>query len=182
MATTDTYPGKSERAERIQVYAAVAQCILAAATLIGTIAVALFVWRSQAVMTSRQINKSSRDSWIAIDLAALSNDQLLVSADTLLAPETVNQSLDRRRRRWVAYAVMNILIERYDAAQEGLIGPKEEVIASTREMLRILVADDDVFELTQRSGYESHHMALCRSVHEELLRERAKQSPAVNGP
>jgi hypothetical protein len=162
-----------DRHERLQTMAAFAQCILAVAALIGSVAVALHVWYSQAQMTSRQINKATRDSWIAVDLAALSDDELLVVADNLMDPANLSDPIEKRKKRWFAYAVLNIIIERYDAAREGLIGPEEEIVAGCRQLLKTLMADDDVFAITQGHGYEKAHIELCRSVRDEVMRERA---------
>jgi hypothetical protein len=68
--------------------------------------------------------------------------------------------------------VLNIVIERHDAAQQGLIEPKEEVVAGCRQLLKTLMADDDVFAMTQGHGYEKGHQELCRTLRNEVLRER----------
>jgi hypothetical protein len=172
--------GNLEIGAHIQTVAAIAQSLLAVAALLSSVAVALYVWYGQAEMTKRQIEKSTRDSWIAVDLAALANDGTLIAADNLMDPKNAQDPIEKRRKRWFGYAIMNIIIERYDAAQQGLIGPKEDAINSCKELLSVLVADDDIYEITQGHGYETRIKALSREIRAEVMKKR-NNLPAPSG-
>ena len=161
-----------EKESRIQAITAVAQSVLAIASLVSSIVIGLYVWYGQSEMTKRQIEKSTRDSWIAVDLAALENDSTLVAADNLMDPKNVNDPIEKRRKRWFGYAIMNIIIERYDAAQQGLIGPKEDAINSCKELLRPLMLDDDIYEITQGHGYETRIKVLCKEIRNEVINQQ----------
>jgi hypothetical protein len=111
-------------------------------------------------------------AWIDIDLAALSDDELLVVADNLMDPANVNDDIKSRKKRWFAYAVMNVVVARYKAAEDGILKPKDEVIGGCRALLKTLVMDDEVYEITQGHGYEPWMSAACREMREEHLAER----------
>jgi hypothetical protein len=162
-------------AAQIQTIAAVANVVLALAALAGSVAVALYVNKSQSQAERLAFFHSLGEAWINIDLAALSNDDLLVAADNLMDPRNADEpDLNRRRKRWFAYAVMNVVLARYKGAEDGILEPKEEVLAGCRSLLATLVRDDDIYEITQGHGYEPAMQELCRDLRRErIVRSRA---------
>jgi hypothetical protein len=169
---------RSLDSQSVQNIAAVANVILALAALTGSVAVALFVHYAQTRSEQLSFFHSLGSAWIDIDLAALSDDELLVVADNLMDPSNVNDDIKSRKKRWFAYAVMNVVLARYKAAEDGILEPKEEVVAGCRSLLKMLVMDDDVYEITQGHGYEPWMSAACRELREEHLAEL----PAASQP
>ena len=102
---------RSIDSQGVQTIAAVANVILALAALVGSVAVALHVHYSQARAEQLSFFHSLGQSWISVDLAALSDDKLLVTADNLMDPANVGeQDINLRRKRWFAYSVMNLVL------------------------------------------------------------------------
>jgi hypothetical protein len=155
--------------QTVQNVAAVANVILALAALTGSVAVALFVHYAQSRSEQLSFFHSLGSAWIDIDLAALSDDELLVVADNLMDPSTVHDDIKSRKKRWFAYAVMNVVLARYKAAEDGILEPKEDVVAGCRALLKTLVADDEIYEITQGHGYEPWMEAACREPREQHL-------------
>ena len=159
--------------QSVQTIAAVANVVLALAALVGSVAVALYVHYGQVRAERLSFFHSLGQAWISVDLAALADDELLVTADNLMDPANVNEkNLHRRRKRWFAYAVMNLVLARYKGAEDGILEPKEEVIAGCRGMLATLMQDDDIYSITQGHGYEPWMSAVCREVRQEYLASR----------
>ena len=99
-----------------------------------------------------------------------------IVADNLMDPSNVNDDIKSRKKRWFAYAVMNVVLARYKAAEDGILEPKEEVIAGCRALLKTLVMDDEIYEITQGHGYEPWMSAACRELREEHLATRPSAS------
>jgi hypothetical protein len=158
--------------QTVQNVAAVANVILALAALTGSVAVALFVHYAQARSEQLSFFHSLGAAWIEIDLAALTDDELLVVADNLMDPTTVNDDIKSRKKRWFAYAVMNVVLARYKAAEDGILEPKDEVIAGCRDMLKALVKDDEIYQITQGHGYEPWMSAVCRELRQDHIATR----------
>jgi hypothetical protein len=168
---------RSMDSQSVQNVAAVANVILALAALTGSVAVALFVHYAQARSEQLSFFHSLGSAWIDIDLAALTDDELLVVADNLMDPANVHDDIKSRKKRWFAYAVMNVVLARYKAAEDGILEPKEEVVAGCRDMLKTLVADDEIYEITQGHGYEPWMSAACRELREQHLAELPEVRP-----
>jgi hypothetical protein len=164
--------------QSVQNVAAIANVILALAALTGSVAVALFVHYAQARSEQLSFFHSLGSAWIDIDLAALSDDELLVIADNLMDPSNANDDIKSRKKRWFAYAVMNVVLARYKAAEDGILEPKEEVIAGCRALLKTLVMDDEIYEITQGHGYEPWMSDACRELRGANLAMRPSASQA----
>jgi hypothetical protein len=164
---------RSIDSQGVQTIAAVANVILAMAAVVGSIAVALYVHYSQQRAERLSYFHSLGQAWISVDLAALSDDQLLVTADNLMDPANIPEpSIERRRKRWFAYAVMNLVLARYKGAEDGILVPKEEVVAGCRNMLSTLMRDDDIYMMTQGHGYEPWMQEVCRELRQEYMASR----------
>jgi hypothetical protein len=167
--------------QRVQTVTAIAQALFAVAALIGSVAVTLYVHYSQIRAERVSFNHSLGEAWIDIDLAALSSDELLIVADNLMDPRNKSETdINRRRKRWFAYAVMNVVLARYKAAEDGILEPKEHVKAGCRALLGTLVEDDDVYEITQGHGYEDWMSEICHDLRQEHLdKQRAIETAAA---
>jgi len=156
--------------DQIAALAAVAQAILALVTLIGSIAVSLFIWYGTRRIAQLDYERSLREAWMAVDAVALSSDEMLVMADTLMDPKNAASHIEARRRRWFAYTLMNAIVSTYFGAKHGFTQSRKDSLEACRQLLRPLMNHDEIFEITQGHGYEPEFSALCREVREEQIR------------
>ena len=94
----------------IQAYAAIAQSIIAFLTLIVTIILTYFLYRGTKAIAEIEYSRSVRDAWLTIDSVALSNDETLKIADSLMDINFNDDPIPLRRKRWFAFMVFNILL------------------------------------------------------------------------
>jgi hypothetical protein len=167
--------------DEVTALAALAQVVLALAALVGSVAVSVFVWYGTRRIARLDYERSVREAWIAIDTAALASDETLAIADALENPNS-ESTPEVRRKRWFAYTYLNAVVSTYFGARHGLSRSPEARVEACRQMLRPLVLDDVVFEITQGHGYEPEFSALCREVREAQLRlgaiAKAETDPA----
>lgn len=156
--------------DEISALAAVAQTLLALAALIGSVAVSMLVWYGTRRIAKLDYERSIREAWIAVDTAALSNDQMLVMADTLMDPKNENDDLERRRRRWFAYTVLNAITSSYFGAKHNLTQSQKVTIEGCRQLLGPLLRHDEIFEITQGHGYEDEFSEFCREIRKEQMK------------
>jgi hypothetical protein len=67
---------------------------------------------------------------------------------------------------------MNLVLARYKGAEDGILVPKEEVVAGCRNMLSTLMRDDDIYAMTQGHGYEPWMQEVCRELRREYVASR----------
>ena len=164
---------RSLDSQGVQTMAAVANVVLALAAVVGSVAVALYVHYAQQRAERLSYFHSLGQAWITVDIAALADEELLVTADNLMDPANIGETdMNRRRKRWFAYAVMNLVLARYKGAMDGILEPKEEVLAGCRGMLANLMRDDDIYAMTQGHGYEPWMSEVCSELRQEYLASR----------
>jgi hypothetical protein len=122
-------------------------------------------------MTRLEHDRSIREWWNTLDQVALSSDEMLVIADELMDPESRDQPLKEKRRKWFTYLVLNTLASSFVVAQLGVTRSYDDTVGGVRHHLRRLLVDPDTFRLSQ-SGYETDFSALCREVRQELISEQ----------
>src|SRR5262249_35201915 len=103
----------------ISALATVAQAILALAALIGSIAMAAFVWNGTRRIAKLDYERSVREIWIAIDTVALSSDATLIMADNLMDQRNRSDEIEQRRRRWFSYMILNAITSSFFGAKNG---------------------------------------------------------------
>lgn len=160
--------------EEISAYAAVAQAILALLTLGVSVAISVFLYRWSNRVDKSSHDRSIREWWNTLDEMALSSDEMLLVADELMNPSAVSHSILKKRRRWYAFLVLNVLSSMYTGAKDGLSRSADDSVSMVKHHLKILLSSDDIFDLTQK-GYEADFIALCREVRCELLEERGRR-------
>lgn len=152
--------------DEIQAYSAIAQTIIAFFTLIVTAALTYLVYRGTKTIAGIEYSRSIRDAWLAVDSVALSNDELLNVADRLMDATTINDPIELRRKRWLAFMVLNIMISYFEGQKHEFL--KDEVAkAAFDRLLMPLIVDKDSFTLTQTKGYAPDFSDYCKKLREE---------------
>ncbi len=164
--------------EEINALAAVAQAVLALATLVISLAISWFVYRGTKRIAKAEHDRSIREWWNTLDTIALSNDEMLKVADELMNPLLATQSMDEKRRRWFAFVVLNALSSSYVGAKTGMTQSSNDTIEIVKHHLRNLLSSDDIFKLTQY-GYEKDFAVLCKEIHDEAANQSAIHAKAT---
>jgi hypothetical protein len=160
--------------DEIQAYSAIAQTIIAFFTLIVTIALTYLVYRATKIIAAIEYSRSIRDAWLSVDSVALSNDEMLKIADKLMDPSTVNDSIELRRKRWLAFMVFNIMVSNFEGKEHSFL-KDEDSKAAFDKLLMPLIIDDDSFILTQTKGHPPKFSAYCKKMREEYDRASLDQ-------
>ena len=159
--------------------AAIAQAVIA----LVAIGLTWALWKIDSKRHDEQRNhdrlsleKSIRDGWIQIDLAIAQDPNLLRVMDGVFHPKENGPTtaagvdgLDPSRKRWVAYAMLNVLIDRRNAAEllgssaREARGGQKEICKAVDETLELLLNDSDIVEIVEKGGYELKFKQLCAS-------------------
>lgn len=159
--------------EEISALGTLAQAVLALAALIGSVAISAYVWYGTRRIAQLEYERAIREAWIAVDTTALSSDAMLVMADNLMDPRNGNDDIEKRRRRWFAYTVLNAVTSLYFGSKYRLTQVEME---ACKELLRPMLLHDEVFEITQGHGYGAEFGAFCRKIREEQMKALAEAS------
>lgn len=135
----------------------------------------MFVYSGSKRVAQVEHDRSIREWWNTLDQIALSSDQMLVLADEMMYTSSVDESLEKRRRRWFAFVILNALSSSYLGAKLGLTRSSVETVEIVRHHLRKLLVQDDIFKLSQE-GYEPDFATLCREVRKEVVDTSRSQS------
>jgi hypothetical protein len=166
--------------EQVQAVAAIAQSILAFVAIVGTVAVSIFVYYGTRRIARMQYEQSIRDAWVAVDTAALENDATLLIADSLMDPHSEELPIERRRKRWLSYMMLNPLFATYSGLQEGLVN--QETVKSLHTELGLILRDDDVYKITQSGIYPPSFAALCETLRKNFRAHHAVRTRAPLAP
>lgn len=150
----------------IQALAAIAQTVLALATFVVTVMLSLFAYFGTKQIAKIEYGRAIRDAWLTIDTTALSNDEMLKVADLLVDPNSTNDTVEVRRKKWFAYLLLNPLLSGFEGNRKGFLEDKY-VRNSLEQTLKPLMADDDIFSLTQGRGYPQDFARYCRKLRNE---------------
>lgn len=122
-------------------------------------------------------DRGIKGAWIEIDRTALASSQDLDLLDAMIHPDKTKDRQIDRRKRWLAYMVLNPLEAAWSSASSGNM--QLGALASSERTMRGMVADDTVYELIQQFVYGTDFQKRCAALREELLEERAKSKSAA---
>jgi hypothetical protein len=141
-----------------------AQLITAIAAVIASVAIPVVIERRSRRHARVEYMKSIHDMWMHFDAVALSDHRLLELADEFNDPDTSHATIDERRKKWLAYMVINIHFARFVAAEQDLsVDPFPEAMGGLCESLRRLVRDPVAYAITQ-NAYQGRFKALCEEL------------------
>lgn len=161
--------------EEINALAAIAQAVLALATLIVSIVISLFVYYGTRKIARLEHDRSIREWWNTLNTIALDDDKMLEIAEKLMNPSASPQTAEETRRKWFAFVVLNTLSSSYLGAMTGVSRSSEETINIVKHHLRKLLSSEDIFNLTQGEGYEKDFANLCRQIRAEISSQHSAE-------
>ena len=117
-------------------------------------------------------DRGIKGAWIEIDRTALASDQDLDLLDAMIHPDKAKDTQVERRKRWLAYMVLNPLEAAWTSANDGNM--QHGALASSERTMRAMVADDTVYELIQQFVYGTAFQQRCQALRGELPGKRAE--------
>jgi hypothetical protein len=164
----------------IQAISAIAQIVLALASLITTVVLSLLVYYGTKKIAAIEYGRATREAWLAINATALSDDAILKAADLLVDPDSDQAAIDVRRKKWFGYMLLNVL-------ETTFIGRKEKFLKdsyvknSFKHTLQTLLIDEDVYLLSQERGYDSEFSVFCKQLRAQIQMRKSNQSDNSDG-
>lgn len=132
-------------------------------TLISSITIALILYRASRKIENQNFSNALKDSWITIDSTILSNDKLLIEADFLIHPESSNDSIEVKRRRWICYMVGNTLSVNYNGIVNKLMPDSRGSMVSLERTLKGMTRHPEFMQVVDYF-YEDGFKKLVRKV------------------
>jgi hypothetical protein len=165
--------------EKIQAYSAVAQTVIGLLTLIVTVVLTYLLYRGTKAIAAIEYSRSLRDAWITLDSVVLSNDEMLKIADKLMDPKAIDDPIDLRRKKWIAFIVFNILASTFEGHEQEFMKDEDARTAFDR-LLMPLIIDDDTFVLTQTRGHPPAFSGHCKKLRENHVTRKALAEQQLN--
>lgn len=141
----------------------------------GWIAVALH--RASSRVVAMEQDRAIKDAWITIDQVALADETDMQLLDAMFCPDDCADTPNEKRKRWLAYMVLNPLEAAWTSARQGKM--PDAALGSTEESMRNLVRDEAIHELIQRVVYDTAFKARCMKMREEWERAQAERPPSI---
>jgi len=151
----------------IQAYAAIAQTVIALLALIATILLTYFIYRYTVAIAKLEYTRSIRAAWLTIDSIALSSDEMLKIADSLMDPNATpnNDPIELQRKRWFAFMVYGILDSIHEGHKKKFLKDEDAKLAF-EQLLFPLIRDSNTYIITQSRGHTSGFSTYCRKMRE----------------
>ena len=186
---TDAVIGTSnESAARVQAWMAILQTALQAVTFLGGAYLTYWLYVKTSDLSSKlakfQFLRSNYDAWKDLDIFLLSHPEYLELAATLdpakaaiLDPTKADSRgnhtttlLAKARKKHLAFLMLNPYYSYFYAIQGGHVTKDMEDKFDTQ--MKQLIADNDVFELTQHNVFVEGFKERCKKLKAEADEER----------
>ena len=138
---------------------------IAAGFFIGT-ATFWLAWRVHKhtqVTTNMNTFSSALQTIDSVNQLALATDDNLRIVDEMFA-DGRDASFEARRKRWLAFCVINSFFIRFQANRLGLIGD-HYFNNTTEQTLTLILRDDEIMSLITDRGYDPDFIEYCKSLH-----------------
>ena len=140
----------------IQTVSAVAQSIIAAATLL----LSYVIWVVTKRQAQAEYTRAVQDSWNTLNLAILSSPDLAPMADVLFGFPPLQHAGGKAQKRYLGFLCLNVLEEAYFGHSAGLV-EKSYHLESIAHILDPLLRDPDIAALVKVGGYHSAFVRFC---------------------
>lgn len=141
--------------------------LVAAVNVVVTLYIAYTVKRAGRNVVRMEQDRGIKDAWIEVDQAALACDEDLELLDRMIHPDQHGQNRLAKRKRWLAYMVLNPLEAAWTSAKEGNM--QAGALASSEKTMAALVRDPEVFSLIEGFVYGSHFRQRCMALRRAWL-------------
>lgn len=140
-----------------------------------TALIAYAVSRAGRRVARLEQDRAIKDAWVQVDQAALANEVDLKLLDGLLHPDDPEAGIEARRKRWLAYMILNPVDAAWSAAQAGHM--PDGTLDSSEATMRALVRDDAVYELIRTFVYNRPFRDRCAELRAQWLAQQDAARP-----
>lgn len=136
-----------------------------------TVYIAVTVRNAGRKVVAMEQDRAIKEAWIQIDQTALSNSDDLSTLDQMFHPDRQSEDMPEKRKRWLAYMVLNPLEAAWSAAQQKNM--PDGANKSSEGAMRNLVRDKGIAELIQEVVYGEAFKQRCKDLREEYVKQQA---------
>jgi hypothetical protein len=138
-----------------------------------TLYIARAVTKAGRNVVQMEQDRGIKDAWVEVDKAALADDADLGLLDAMIHPDQSAEDLISKRKRWLAYMVLNPLEAAWTSAKAGNM--QAGAADSSERTMRALVRDPLVCELIEGFVYGSDFRQRCMQLRELWLAQTRDQ-------
>ena len=132
-------------------------------SLSAQIAVPFVIFYAGRFIARAQYTKSMQDAWSDFNKLVIANSDNIGVVRKIVGLGLTEHSEEDIRKDYLVFVLLNIFQAAYFGAKHGLLDRKYQR-ASFEDLLRPLMANDDIFELSQRRGYHPKFAKECRKI------------------
>ena len=132
--------------------------ILAAAAVISYIA-----WSTGRKRERAEFSRNMNDQWNKVNVLAAKEPELGDAIDRILGVENPAEDIIAKRRRWMAFVILNSLQSYFFGVSDRLI-KKDYANVVFEQLLLPILQQDDLFLLTQTRGYHPKFARFCAKL------------------
>jgi hypothetical protein len=141
-----------------------------------TLYIAHSVQKASRNVVRMEQDRGIKDAWIAIDRAALDSEENLHLLDAMIHPDAQEEDRLAKRKRWLAYMVLNPLEAAWTSASNGSM--HADALQSSERTMASLVRDPEVFELIEGFVYGGAFRRRCIELRNQWLSACPAQATA----
>jgi hypothetical protein len=134
--------------------------ILAAAAVISYIA-----WSTGRKRERAEFSRNMNDQWNKVNVLAAKEPELGDAIDRILGVEDPTEDIVAKRRRWMAFVILNSLQSYFFGVSDRLI-KRDYANVVFEQLLLPILQQDDLFLLTQTRGYHPKFARFCAKLRE----------------
>ena len=138
-----------------------------AANVLVTLYIARAVTRAGRNVVQMEQDRGLKEAWVEVDKAALDNEADLTLLDAMIHPDRCGEELADKRKRWLAYMVLNPLEAAWTSAKAGNM--QTGAVESSERTMRAMVRDPQVCELIDGFVYNSEFRERCIALRNEWV-------------
>lgn len=138
-------------------------------SLLAQIAIPVAIFYAGRLIARAQYTKSMQDAWNEFNKLAIANADNLRVVRKLLGFALAERSDDDIRKAYLAFVALNTFQGAYFGAKYGLLAKKYQ-LETFGDLLKPLMADDDIFALSQGRGYHPDFKIECEKIRNSASR------------
>jgi hypothetical protein len=149
--------------------------VLAAINVCVTAYIAYAVQKGSRRVVQMEQDRGIKDAWIEVDQAALGSDEDLDLLDGMIHPDSRGEDRTARRKRWLAYMILNPLEAAWTSATAGNM--QAGAVSSSEHTMRAIVRDPVAWSLIENFVYGDGFRARCLQFRREWEAASAQETP-----
>ncbi|MEO7051242.1 MAG: hypothetical protein ABI128_06220 [Rhodanobacter sp.] len=147
-----------------------------AVNVLVTLYIARAVTKAGRNVVQMEQDRGIKDAWVEVDKTALADDADLALLDAMIHPDQCGEDPADKRKRWLAYMVLNPLEAAWTSAKAGNM--QAGAVDSSERTMRALIRDPLVCQLIEGFVYGSDFRKRCLELRKAwLIETQAQEMP-----